>query len=124
YLVAHASVVEVIERLRESFNVNALALAAGEAALGDHEHLQLVRAFNASERAWLRDQLETRGLACLPSQTNFLLVDLGHAASDLERHLFERGVIVRPMDGYGLSQTLRVSVGNREENLRLLESLP
>jgi histidinol-phosphate aminotransferase len=123
YLVAHESVVAVLERLRESFNVNALALAAAEAALGDREHLRRVRDFNCSERAWLRDRLHERGLACLPSQTNFLLVDLGHEAADLERRLRERGVVVRPMGGYGLPQTLRISVGSRPENERLVASL-
>jgi histidinol-phosphate aminotransferase len=114
----------VLERLRESFNVNGIALAGAEAALADHDHLDHVRTVNSAERAWLAAALATRGLATLPSQTNFLLVDLGHDAAGLERHLFERGVIVRPMHGYGLAQTLRISVGSRDENQRLLVALP
>jgi histidinol-phosphate aminotransferase len=124
YLVAHASVVAVLERLRESFNVNGLALAGAEAALADHGHLARVRAFNVLERRWLVDGLQAREYAGLPSQTNFVLVDLGRDAAGLERHLFERGVIVRPMGGYGLAQTVRISVGSRAENARLLETLP
>ena len=124
YLVAHPSVVAVLERLRESFNVNGVALAGAEAALADRDHLAEVRAFNASERGRLRDALAQRGYVSLPSQTNFLLVDLGRDAADFERHLFERGVIVRPMGGYGLAQTVRISVGSREENGRLLDALP
>lgn len=123
YLVADASVVEVLERLRESFNLNNVALAGAEAALADREHLARARAYNASERAWLAGALAARGYACLPSQTNFVLMDLGRDAAGLERRLFERGVIVRPMGGYGLAQTLRVSVGSREENERLLAAL-
>jgi histidinol-phosphate aminotransferase len=124
YLVAHPSLVGVVERLRESFNVNNVALAAAEAALGDAAHLAKACAFNSSERAWLSDALAARGYSVLPSQTNFVLVDLGCDAADLERHLFERGAIVRPMGGYGLAQTLRVSVGSRAENQHLLDSLP
>jgi histidinol-phosphate aminotransferase len=124
YLVAHPSVVAVIERLRESFNVNNVALAAAAAALDDVEHLARARTFNASERTWLRDGLTRKGYRVLPSQTNFVLVDLGRDAASLERHLFERGVIVRPMGGYGLSTTLRISVGRRDENARLLDALP
>ena len=124
YLVAHPSVVAVLDRLRESFNVNTVALAGAEAALADREHLQRVRAFNAAERHWLADALRARGLVCLPSQTNFLLVDLGHDAADLEGRLFGRGVIVRPMGGYGLAHTLRISVGGRADNQRLLDALP
>ncbi|TCO40701.1 histidinol-phosphate aminotransferase [Dokdonella fugitiva] len=124
YLVAHASVVAVLERLRESFNVNHVALAGAEAALADRDHLASVRAFNGDERAWLREALAARGYAVLPSQTNFLLVDLARDASGFERHLFERGVIVRPMDGYGLGRTVRISIGSRAENQRLLDALP
>lgn len=123
YLVADASVVAVIERLRESFNLNNVALAGAEAALADREHLARSRELNASERAWLVDALSVRGYVCLPSQTNFVLVDLARDAAELERHLFERGVIVRPMGGYGLPQTLRISVGSRAENQRLLAAL-
>ena len=69
-------------------------------------------------------RLQRAAIVSLPSQTNFLLVDLGRDAAPLEHHLFERGVIVRLMGGYGLPQTLRISVGSREENSRLLEALP
>lgn len=124
YLVADASVVGVLERLRESFNVNALALAAAEAALADREHLADVRRWTATERAWLAAALTARGYAVMPSQANFLLVDLGREAATLEAHLFARGVIVRPMGGYGLAHTLRISIGSRSENERLLEALP
>jgi histidinol-phosphate aminotransferase len=124
YLIAHPSVVAVVERLRESFNVNNVALAAAEAALGDAAHLAVVKAWNASERAWLAGELATRGYRVLPSQTNFVLVDLGRDAAPFEKHLFERGVIVRPMGGYGLGESVRISVGSRAENLRLLDALP
>ncbi|RYD16703.1 MAG: histidinol-phosphate transaminase [Lysobacteraceae bacterium] len=122
-LVAHASVAAVLERLRESFNVNVVALAAAEAALRDRAHLERVRDFNTAEREWLRAGLERNGCAALPSQTNILLVDPGRDANTLERRLFERGVIVRPMTGYGLGHLLRISVGRRDENQRLLDAL-
>jgi len=124
YLIAHPSVVAVVERLRESFNVNNIALAAAEAALGDAMHLAKAKAWNASERAWLADALLSRGYRVLPSQTNFVLVDLGHDAAPFEKHLFERGVIVRPMGGYGLGESVRISIGSRAENQRLLDALP
>ncbi|MEO7433473.1 MAG: aminotransferase class I/II-fold pyridoxal phosphate-dependent enzyme, partial [Dokdonella sp.] len=124
YLVADARVVAVIERLRESFNVNSVGLAGAEAALSDRAHVELVRSFNAAEREWLAGQLVARGYVILPSQTNFILVDLAHDAADLERHLFDRGVIVRPMGGYGLSNTVRISIGCRIDNQRLLDALP
>jgi histidinol-phosphate aminotransferase len=124
YLIAHPSVVAIVERLRESFNVNNVALAAAEAALADTAHLANARAFNRAERSWLCEALAARGYRGVPSQTNFVLVDLGRDAAELEHHLFERGVIVRPMGGYGLAQALRISVGSRMENQRLLDALP
>ncbi|HEY6985361.1 MAG TPA: aminotransferase class I/II-fold pyridoxal phosphate-dependent enzyme, partial [Rhodanobacteraceae bacterium] len=77
YLVAHPSVVAVIERLRESFNVNNIGLAAAEAALSDRAYLADMRAFNRTERAWLSEMLKQRGYDVLPSQTNFVMIDLG-----------------------------------------------
>jgi len=124
YLIADPGVVEVIERLRESFNVNGPALAAAEAALGDAGHLRRVHEWTLAERAWLAGELGARGYRVLPSQTNFLLIDLGEDAAALEAALFARAVIVRPMTGYGLPHTLRISIGSREENLRLLAALP
>ncbi|MBU6476348.1 MAG: histidinol-phosphate transaminase [Xanthomonadaceae bacterium] len=124
YLVAQSSVVAMLERLRESFNVNNMALAGAAAALADKPWLAKARAFNRAEREWLREELLERGYRCLPSQTNFLLCMLPRDADRLERHLFERGVIVRPMGGYGLPRALRISVGSRAENRRLLRALP
>lgn len=124
YMLSHPSVAAVCERLRESFNVNGVALAAAEAALGDHEHRARVRETNRRDRTWLSEELTARGLRVLPSQTNFVLVDLGQDATSFEAHLFERGVIVRPMGGYRLPHTVRISVGSRAELERLLENLP
>nr|WP_244962457.1 histidinol-phosphate transaminase [Oleiagrimonas soli] len=124
YLVAHPSVAAVLERLRESFNLGLATQAAAVAALADSVYLHLTLTRNAEERAWLAAELAERGHRTLPSLTNFLLLDTGEDAAPLERHLFDRGVIVRPMGGYGLPQTVRISVGSRAENRRLLEALP
>jgi len=123
YVVADASVVAVLERMRESFNVNSLALAGASAALADEAHLATVRRYNTAARAWLVEELAQRGYRCLPSLTNFVLLDLGRDAAALEQHLLAQGVIVRPMGGYGLADTLRISIGRRDENERLLAAL-
>ncbi|MBS0193209.1 MAG: histidinol-phosphate transaminase [Proteobacteria bacterium] len=124
YAVSSPSVIAVIERLRESFNVNALALAAANAALSDADHVARSRAWNHAEREWLVARLRERGLRVSPSQTNFVLVDFGQDAAPTERALYERGVIVRPVAGYGLHDCLRISVGTRAANQRLLDALP
>lgn len=124
YAISSPPIVAVLERLRESFNVNGLALAAAEAALADRAHVERARAWNESEREWLAARLREKGLQVYPSQTNFVLVDFGDDAAPIERALFARGVIVRPMGGYGLGHCLRISVGSRGANERLLAALP
>ncbi|MBW3549430.1 MAG: histidinol-phosphate transaminase [Proteobacteria bacterium] len=123
YLLAAPGLVAVMECLRESFNVNTPALAACEAALGDEAHLQWVCARNAEQRIALADALCARGLRVFPSQTNFLLVECGDATAAIEAGLLARGVVLRPMSGYGLPDCLRITVGTREENRRLLDAL-
>jgi histidinol-phosphate aminotransferase len=123
YAISAPEVAAVLERLRESFNVNGLALAAAEAALGDQAHVARAKVWNLAERELLVDRLRARGLRVLPSQTNFVLVDFARDAIPVESALFQRGVIARPMGGYGLPQCLRISVGSRGENERLLDAL-
>jgi histidinol-phosphate aminotransferase len=123
YLCAHPGLVAVMERVRESFNVNLPGLAACEAALGDEAHLDWVRDSTAAERDWLGAQLSSRGIAVPPSQTNFLLADFGVDAAPIETALVDAGVVPRPMGGYGLPHCLRLTVGTRDENRRLLQAL-
>ena len=123
YAVAHADLVAVMERVRESFNVNALGLVAAGAALADAPHLQASVAGNAMQREALATALRARGLKVSPSQTNFLLVEFGAQTSRLEAALVARGVILRPMGGYGLGDCLRITVGTAVDNARLLAAL-
>ncbi|MBK8285635.1 MAG: histidinol-phosphate transaminase [Ahniella sp.] len=123
YLVAHRDVCELINRLRESFNVNTLGLVAAEAALDDVEFLARVRAGVLTQRARIAEAASALGWFVFPSQTNFLLIDFGRKAQTFEDALFERAVIVRPMVGYGLANCLRMTVGNPEETDRLITAL-
>ena len=123
YAVAHPGLIAVMERVRESFNVNLVGLAAVEAALGDDEHLRWTLARNAEQRAALADALRERRLFVHPSQTNFLLVEFGDDVPRLEGALLERGVVLRPMAGYGLPTCSRITVGTADENRRLLAAL-
>jgi histidinol-phosphate aminotransferase len=123
YACAHPRLLAVLERVRESFNVNTPGLLACAAALGDQDHVQTVRRCNELEREWLAGQLGARGLAVAASQTNFLLADFGREAAPFEAALVQRGIVLRPMAGYGLPNCLRITVGLRQENLRLLAML-
>lgn len=123
YLIGAPGLVAVVERLRESFNVNGPALAACEAALVDAAHLQSGCERNGAQRIELARALEQRGLRTYPSQTNFLLVRFGPQTAQVEAALAARGVVLRPMGGYGLPECLRITVGNPDENRRLLAAL-
>jgi histidinol-phosphate aminotransferase len=123
YACAHPRLLQVLERVRESFNVNTPGLVACAAALGDQEHVREVRRRNEQEREWLAGQLEARRLRVAPSQTNFLLADFGQDAAPFEAALVRRGIVLRPMVGYGLGTCLRITVGTRRENVRLLDAL-
>ena len=128
FAIGHPGLVAVMERVRESFNVNLAGLAAAEAALADDAHLDWVVARTREQRAALTGALRARGLHVFPSQTNFLLVqfapegDTARVAA-IEAALCERAVILRPMGGYGLGHCLRITVGTADENRRLLAAL-
>lgn len=123
YAVAEPGLLALLEPIRESFNLNSLALAAAQAALADNDHLQDVVTRTQQERSWLADELAALGLQVLPSQTNFLLVHFGPETPVIEQALFNHGIVVRPMGGYGLGEYLRITVANRSENERLLAGL-
>lgn len=123
YACGHPGLVAVVERVRESFNVGTPGLSAATASLSDVSHVDSVRAANAAERDWLANQLRLRGLSVGPSQTNFLLVDFARDASAIEASLVRKGIVLRPMAGYGLGDCLRITVGARGDNLRLLAAL-
>ncbi|WP_200947030.1 histidinol-phosphate transaminase [Lysobacter sp. Root494] len=123
YLMAAPGLVAVMERVRESFNVNGPALAACEAVLDDTAHLRWSLDRNATERTSLTEALQERNLRVYPSQTNFVLVEFGPNTALIEAALIAQGVVLRPMGGYGLGDCLRITVGSHEENLRLLAAL-
>ncbi|MCF7838770.1 MAG: aminotransferase class I/II-fold pyridoxal phosphate-dependent enzyme, partial [Candidatus Marinimicrobia bacterium] len=104
------------------FNVNAMALAAGQAALDDADWLADVVARTAAGRAWLEDQFRKHGYEYVPSSANFVLVKVGAGRAVFEA-LQQRLVIGRPMDGYGLPAYLRVTVGTPTENEQFIREL-
>jgi histidinol-phosphate aminotransferase len=123
YALAHGSVADVMNRVRQPFNVNSVALAAATAALEDMEFVARSYAGNLQGLRQLRQGAERLGLQFIPSVANFLTIRVGKAA-DIYKRLLKRGVIVRPVGGgYGLPEHLRVTVGTEEENERFLAAL-
>jgi histidinol-phosphate aminotransferase len=119
---AHPEVAEVMNRVRQPFNVNHLAMVAACAALEDHEFIAKSRDVNARGLAQLREGFDRLGLEYIPSLGNFITVRVGDA-SRIYESLLKEGVIVRPIAGYGLPEHLRVTVGLPEHNARFLAAL-
>ncbi len=123
YALSGADVADLMNRARQPFNVNSLALAAAEAALGQADFVAESVALNRSGMARLSAALARLGYATLPSAGNFLCVDLKRDAAPVFDALQRAGVIVRPISEYGLPRHIRVSVGLPEENQRFLDAL-
>ncbi len=124
YMIASAELNDFVNRIRLPFNVAAPAQAAALAALDDDAHVARARQGNDAELPRLSAVLAKLGLAVFPSQTNFILVGVGaRDGRQLYGALLQRGVIVRPMNGYGLPHHLRITVGTSEENGRLVRAI-
>lgn len=123
YAIANREIIDLVNRLRESFNVNALALIAAEAALEDQAHLDFVVREMIAERKRVTTELCARGLRVSPSQGNFVLIDFGSDAAAIEADLLSKGIVVRPMLAYGLPNHLRVTIATRPENDHFLTAL-
>jgi histidinol-phosphate aminotransferase len=123
YALAHPSVADVMNRVRQPFNVNSIALVAAAAALEDMEFVARSYAANLQGLRQLREGVQQLGLDYIPSVANFLTVRVGRAP-EIYKRLLRRGVIVRPVGGgYELPAHLRVTVGTEGENERFLAAL-
>ena len=124
YALAHAQVTDLLNRVRQPFNVNLPALTAATAALGDAAYLAEAVALNRSGLQQWQDGLTALGLGWLPSAGNFLCVDLkGRSGRELFQRLLPKGVILRPVDNYGLPGHIRVTLGTGRENAIALAAL-
>ncbi len=123
YSVSSPEIANVLNRVRQPFNVDSLAQVAAAAVLDDKDYLEQSRRVNREGMAQLEDGFRKLGLEWIPSAGNFLAVDVGEQAAAVNQSLLEQGVIVRPVGGYGMPRHLRISIGLPEENRRCLEAL-
>jgi histidinol-phosphate aminotransferase len=120
YGISDPELIGYLDRARHPFNVNSLAEAAALAALDDDEHVRRTQEMNASGIEYLNRELGNLGYRVWPTDANFVLVETGAGYYDA---LLRRGVIVRPMAGFGLGNHIRISVGTAEENQVLIKAL-
>lgn len=122
FAAASPEVADLLNRVRQPFNVNNLALAAAVAALDDHAFLAESFDLNRRGMEQLVAGVKRLGLEHIPSHGNFVTVNVGDGAT-VNQKLLRQGVIVRPIGGYGLPNHLRVTIGLEPENARFLEAL-
>ena len=123
YALAHPKLTELLNRVRLAFNPGSMGQAGAVAALGDHEHIRKTLELNRVEIRQLDSGLKALGLKTIPSICNFVTADMGGPGRQVFQALLKHGVIVRPLDAYGLPNHLRISVGLAEHNRRLLAIL-
>lgn len=123
YSISSPEIADILNRVRQPFNVDTVALAAATAVLGDASYLQRSREVNAAGMAQLEGGLRNLGLPFIPSAANFIAVDVGSEAMGIYQSLLSQGVIVRPVGGYGMPRHLRVSIGLEHENAKFLDAL-
>lgn len=122
YSVSHADVADLLNRVRQPFNVNSLALAAAEVALDNQEHIERSLVCNVQGMKLLTQAFTRLGLEYILSIANFVSVNVGDAAA-VYNALLHEGVIVRPVANYAMPEYLRISIGTAEENDRCITAL-
>ena len=116
YGVAPADISKALKQVREPFNVSLVAEEAAVAALRDVEHMRHCVDVNREGREFLSGQFEQMGLEFVPTQANFILVDVGMDSVECFEGLMRRGVTVRTGEIFGLPSFIRVTIGSREQN--------
>jgi len=123
YGISSVDVADLLNRVRQPFNSNMLALAAAEAALGDADYLAQTIEVNNAGMAQLTAAFKDLGLEWIPSSGNFVSVDVKQNALPLYDALLKKGVIVRPVANYEMPNHLRISIGTERENQLFIAAL-
>ncbi|NNJ97246.1 MAG: histidinol-phosphate transaminase [Gammaproteobacteria bacterium] len=123
YGLSSADIADLLNRVRQPFNTNLIAQAAALAALDDDAHIQRSVAMNKAGKVYLQQQFDRLGLSYLPSMGNFLTVCFERDAMSIYQALLHQGVIVRPLANYQMPDYLRMTIGTREQNERLIDAL-
>jgi histidinol-phosphate aminotransferase len=122
YGIGSKEIIGLMQRVRQPFNINAVAQWGALAALDDREHKQRSLAVNRQGLAYLTKELDRLGIEFVPSHANFILLRVGNGEA-VFKQLLAQGIIVRTMEAYEFPEHLRVTVGTMEENRRFIEAL-
>jgi histidinol-phosphate aminotransferase len=121
YAVAQPAIITQMQKVRDPFNVNILALAAGVAALSSKKHILLSKELVQSGRRLFYEELDALGIEYIPTQSNFILIDCKQDSQELDQYLLQNGIIIRPTHSFGLPNHIRVTFGTAEQNDRFFK---
>lgn len=123
YGLSHPDIANLLNRVRQPFNNNSLALAAAEVALHDNDYIERSVNNNQAGMTMLIKAFDNMGLDFIPSKGNFICIDFEQPADQIYHALLRAGVIVRPVANYGMPNHLRISIGLESENARFISEL-
>lgn len=123
YGVGHPELIQYLRQVKEPFNVNLLAQVGALAALRDDAHVHRTLDLIRTEKAFLYEELSGLGIRFIPSEANFIFIDVGMNAKSLFQQMLQRGIIIRPGDIWNLPNFIRLTIGTREQNLRFIKAL-
>ncbi|KUK12337.1 MAG: Histidinol-phosphate aminotransferase [Moorella sp. 60_41] len=123
YGIAHPEIINSLNRVREPFNVNSLAQIAARAALDDEAHVGKSKEVNNEGKEFLYEQFRALGLKYVPTESNFIFVDIGRDSREVFKKMLAKGVIVRTGDIFGFTTFLRITIGTRRQNQRFIDVL-
>jgi len=123
YSLSSQEIADFLNRVRQPFNVNSLAMAASIAALSDTQHLADSIAMNKAGIEQYHQACSELDLEYIPTAANFISINVKQNGRDVFEKLLRQGIIVRPVDNYGMPDFVRITVGSREENQRCIEAL-
>jgi histidinol-phosphate aminotransferase len=123
YGVAHPELIQYLRQVKEPFNVNTLAQVGALAALRDGDHVNRTLNLVRTEKTFLYDELSAMGIRFIPSEANFIFIDVGMDAKSLFQEMLKRGIIIRPGDIWNMPNFVRLTIGTREQNLMFIKAL-
>ncbi len=123
YGVMQPAIADYLHRVRQPFNTGTLSQVAALAAIDDEEFLHRTRSTVAEGLAYLYREIGRMGLSCVPTQANFFLIEVPTDAKTIYEAMLRRGVIIRPMNSYGMPGYIRINAGLPEENERFVRAL-
>jgi histidinol-phosphate aminotransferase len=123
YGIADKKIVDLMNRVRQPFNCNSLAQAAARASLKDRGHVIRSQKTNSEGKKYLYSALKESGIDYVPTEGNFILINLNQPGYEVYQALLHKGVIVRPVAGYGFPNSIRVTIGTMEQNRRFVKAL-